>query len=259
MKRILIIPDVHGRDFWKDPVYESLNDENIHIVFLGDFTDAYSAEWDLGFDYLQHTIDNLKEIIEIKKRYPDRISLLLGNHDCGYAIGEDICSCRMDRWHRREIGEIFRENRILFQMAEECDVAGRHFVFSHAGILKGWVKSVWGEECENPEFNIVDRLNNAGLADDMNILCRLGDYDSYRGWGGYQYGSPVWSDIRSWTRVTQEDTYGYNIVGHTLLERPLVLEQITDLDCRKACYMDDQGLLRSYDTDEEYVKADGDD
>lgn len=46
MKRILIIPDVHGRDFWKDPVYESLNDENIHIVFLGDFTDTYSAEWD---------------------------------------------------------------------------------------------------------------------------------------------------------------------------------------------------------------------
>lgn len=44
-----------------------------------------------------------------------------------------------------------------------------------------------------------------------------------------------------------------------LLERPLVLEQITDLDCRMACYMDDQGLLRSYDTDEEYVKADGDD
>ena len=83
MKRILIIPDVHGRDFWKDPVYESLNDENIHIVFLGDFTDAYSAEWDLGFDYLQHTIDNLKEIIEIKKRYPDRINLLLGNHDSG--------------------------------------------------------------------------------------------------------------------------------------------------------------------------------
>ena len=44
-----------------------------------------------------------------------------------------------------------------------------------------------------------------------------------------------------------------------LLERPLVLEQITDLDCRMECYMDDQGLLRSYDTDEEYVKADGDD
>ena len=187
-----------------------------------------------------------------------RYKLYRVNHENG-EVRFVIIKARMDRWHRREIGEIFRENRILFQMAEECDVAGRHFVFSHAGILKGYVKSVWGEECENPEFNIVDRLNNAWLADDMNILCRLGDYDSYRGWGGYQYGSPVWSDIRSWTRVTQEDTYGYNIVGHTLLERPLVLEQITDLDCRKACYMDDQGLLRSYDTDEEYVKADGDD
>ena len=83
---------------------------------------------------------------------------------------------------------------------------------------------------------------------------RLGDYDTYRGWGGYQYGSPVWSDIRSWVKVTPDETYGFNIVGHTQLDRQLVLDQIADLDCRKAFYLDDQGVLRSYDTDEECVK-----
>ena len=254
MKKILIIPDVHGRDFWKDSVIKTLTNTSANIVFLGDYTDPYSSEWGFNFDYLQHTIDNFKEISEMKKQNSDRITLLLGNHDCGYAIGDDVCSSRIDKIHQSELKELFRENRELFQIAEECDIAGKHFIFSHAGILKGWVRSVWGEEAESPDFKVVDSLNNAWLVDDWSILKYLGDYDTYRGWDGLQYGSPVWSDIRSWIRVTPEETYGFNIVGHTQLERQVVLDQIADLDCRKAFYIDDQGSLRSYDTDEECVK-----
>ena len=255
MKKILIIPDVHGRDFWKEPVKQELKNDETSIVFLGDFTDGYIHEWEPNFDYRQHTVDNFKEVIELKRQNPDRITLLLGNHDCGYAIGDSICSSRMDRSHRSELEELFKENRELFQIAEEHDIAGRHFIFSHAGILKGWVRSVWGGETESPDFKVVDRLNNAWLVDDWSILNYLGDYDTYRGWGGLQYGSPVWSDIRSWIRVTPEETYGFNIVGHTQLDGgPVVLDQIADLDCRKAFYIDDLGALRSYDTDEECTK-----
>ena len=260
MNKILIIPDVHGRDFWKEPVKKVLEDTNAHIVYIGDYTDPYSSEWEPNFDYRQHTVDNFKEIIEMKKQNSDRITLLLGNHDCGYAIGDDLCSSRMDKIHQSELEKLFRENRELFQIAEECDIAGKHFIFSHAGILKGWVKSVWGDEADNTDFNVVSRLNNAWLDNDMNILSRLGDYDDYRGWDGFQYGSPVWSDIRSWIRVTPEETYGFNIVGHTQLSHQVVLDQIADLDCRKAFYIDDRGVLRLYDTDEECVKkVDSDD
>ena len=251
MKRILIIPDVHGRDFWKEPVKQELKNNETSIIFLGDYTDCYPVEWDPNFDYLQHTVDNFKEIIELKKQNPDRITLLLGNHDCGYAIGDTICSSRMDRLHRSELENLFKENRELFQIAKEHDIAGMHFVFSHAGILKGWVRSVWGEEEDDTDFKVVDRLNNAWLVDDWSILNYLGDYDTYRGWDGLPYGSPVWSDIRSWIGVTLDETYGFNIVGHTQLdERQVVLDQIADLDCRKAFYIDDQGVLRSYDSDE---------
>ena len=255
MKKILIIPDVHGRDFWREPVKQELNNSETSIIFLGDFTDCYPYEWEPNFDYRQHTVDNFKEIIELKKQNSDRITLLLGNHDCGYAISDTICSSRMDRTHLSELKELFRENRELFQMAEECNIAGRHFIFSHAGILKGWARSVWGDEADDTDFNVVSRLNNAWLDNDMNILSRLGDYDDYRGWDGFQYGSPVWSDIRSWIRVTPEETYGFNIVGHTQLSHQVVLDQIADLDCRKVFYIDDQGVLRSYDTDEECVKT----
>ena len=252
----LIIPDVHGREFWKEPAKVTLGATNANIIFLGDYTDGYPNEWEYNFDYLQHTVDNFKEILNLKKQYPDRVTLLIGNHDCGYAIGDDICSSRMDRRHRRELEKLFEDNKNFFQLAYECDIAGRHIIFSHAGILKGWVDLVWGDEANDHRFNIVDRLNNAWLTDDYAILDTLGDYDKWRGWGGYQFGSPVWSDIRAWVEVTPEETYGFNIVGHTQVKSPVVLGQIADLDCRKVFYIDDQGRLCDYDSGEEVKKTD---
>lgn len=254
MKKTLIIPDVHGRDFWIKPVEECLNDKNIHIIFEGDYLDLYPYEfdWSQDINWNMVAIDRFKKIIDLKRANPDRITLLLGNHDCSYCIGENICSCRMDYANRREIENLFSENRSLFQIAEEADINGKHFVFSHAGILKGWVKAVWGEEDMNREgFNVVNELNNAWLVNHYGILDSLGNYDRYRGWGGFQYGSPVWSDIRSWINVTPEETYGFNVVGHTQCEtNPIIFEAIACLDVRKAFYLDDEGNIRDYEDDE---------
>ena len=254
--KYLIVPDVHGREFWKEPVKVTLGATNADIVFLGDYHDPYPQDFDYDEDYLQKSVDNFKQIVDLKRQCPDRVTLLIGNHDCGYAIGDDICNSRMDRWHRRELERIFEENRELFQLAAECDIVGRHIIFSHAGILKGWVESVWGTgECSEPTFNVVDQLNQAWREDQYTVLNALGDYDSWRGWGGNQYGSPVWSDIRSWLKVTPEETYGYNIVGHTQTNGdPVVLDTIADLDCRKVFYLDSGGRLCDYETDEELKK-----
>jgi len=246
----LIIPDVHGREFWKEPVAMTLQDTDARICYLGDYHDPYSRDFNYDEDYLQKSVDNFKQILELKKQNPDRVTLLIGNHDCGYAISDDICSSRMDIWHRRELEKIFQDNWELFQIAEECDIAGRHFVFSHAGILKGWADLVWRDEMGKPGFNVVDHLNNAWLTNDWGVLNLLGDYDIYRGWRGYQFGSPVWSDIRSWVRVTPEETFGFNIVGHTQLEKAVMLDTIADLDCRQAFYLDSDGNIRYYDTDD---------
>lgn len=43
---MVIIPDVHGRDFWMKPVQENLGKE--HILFLGDYLDPYPDEGILG-------------------------------------------------------------------------------------------------------------------------------------------------------------------------------------------------------------------
>lgn len=40
--KILIIPDVHGRDFWTDPCKDI--SEYDRVIFLGDYTDPYDDE-----------------------------------------------------------------------------------------------------------------------------------------------------------------------------------------------------------------------
>lgn len=72
MERIIIVPDVHCRDFYK-PV---LKMKDVKIVFLGDYLDPYQYE-NLSFE---KGLENLEEIIQFKKNNPDNVTLLLGNH-----------------------------------------------------------------------------------------------------------------------------------------------------------------------------------
>ena len=133
-------------------------------------------------------------------------------------------------------------------MAKEDTINGKHFIFSHAGILKGWVKKVFGGDADDEGFNIVDELNDAWKAEKYGILNTLGIYDSFRGWGGGEFGSPVWADIRSWADKREDDTYGYNIVGHTYLEQDaVVFPVVACLDSQKVFYLDDEGNIRKYD------------
>ena len=246
--KYLIIPDVHGRIFWREPVNKILTETETNIIFLGDYLDPYAYEWDDGEDENRIAIDRFKEIIQLKKDNPDRITLLLGNHDAGYAISTDICTTRRDYMNAGEIEKLFRDNHDLFQIAEETTLNGKRFIFSHAGIFKVWCHRAFGKLADSKDFNPVNALNNAWLTGDERIMMKLGIYDFYRGYGGAKYGSPVWADICAWGKTGEEDTYGYNIVGHTQLnKRPIIMPVIADLDCRRAFYINDKGEIKEYE------------
>lgn len=83
--KVLIIPDVHGREFWREPVKYVLENTDAHIVFLGDYLDCYPYEFENGFDFKEHAISNFSEIISLKKENQGRITLLLGNHKVKFA------------------------------------------------------------------------------------------------------------------------------------------------------------------------------
>ena len=76
---ILVIPDVHSRDFYQSILENTTN----KIIFLGDYGDPYSHE---GWDD-DDTIEAMYNIFEFAKNNPDRVVLLIGNHDVYYYKG----------------------------------------------------------------------------------------------------------------------------------------------------------------------------
>lgn len=76
-EKIIVIPDIHGREFWKEAVR---GHEKESIVFLGDYVDPYTYE---GIEQ-EKGLEMLEQVIEFKKDHMDNVTLLLGNHDLGY-------------------------------------------------------------------------------------------------------------------------------------------------------------------------------
>ena len=91
---MIIIPDVHGRDFWEKPVLERLGKE--HILFLGDYLDPYDYE---GIPN-EKVFPRLEEILYLKQKHPEDVTLLLGNHDLHY-VDRRLDGGRRDIIHAR--------------------------------------------------------------------------------------------------------------------------------------------------------------
>lgn len=69
---ILVIPDVHSRDFYQSILENTTN----KIIFLGDYGDPYSYE---GWDD-DDTIEAMMTVFSFAQDNPDRVILLIGNH-----------------------------------------------------------------------------------------------------------------------------------------------------------------------------------
>lgn len=244
---IAIIPDIHGRSFWKKSVNYLLKETNIPIVFLGDYLDPYYNDFfdeetdeplNEGYNNMSEvlgiTVNMFQEIIELKKKYPDRIILLLGNHDCGYLYGIDYCySSRRDKINARILEKLFNDNKDLFQLAYETTINEKHFIFSHAGINQKYAHDCFGDEVN--EDNVVSLFNKAYKEDNYGVIQSLTYYSRFRGkWGG-KYGSLIWADSQEWF-VNDNKAYGISVVGHTKFKEPYINDKFIFLDT-KECYV----------------------
>lgn len=180
--------------------------------------------------------------------------------DCGYALSSDICTSRFDYRRSRDIGKLFSENWNLFELVKKMDIGGKPFIFSHAGLSKEFAEYAYPDEFKKGGSEmVIGILNNSLLVKDARLISNLGIYSTYRGWGGMSFGSVVWSDIREWVF---EKCHGIDdsmqIVGHTQLEEyPIcVKDVICDIDVRKAFYIDRQGNIKYWDSDEVVLDTD---
>lgn len=238
--KVMSIGDIHGRNEWKSSIFGSIADyehwrrevdEGIvefmadqypllqsldKIVFVGDYVDSF----DIGNVEMKL---NLEEIIHLKRTYPEKVVLLLGNHDIQYIVPNQICSgYRPEMKH--DFGDIFNRNIDCFQAAfyyESIDEEGnvKRTLWTHAGVTQGWLRSAKSlfnvdtfrhkEDFKDADFIRIDDLLNRMWEYRLNILFNV-DSDS----GGMsQWGGPFWVRPR---RLSWEALEGYDqVIGHT--------------------------------------------
>ena len=208
---ILILPDIHGRNFFKKPC-ENI-DEYDKVVFLGDYFDPYEFEH-ISF---RQAIDNFKIILELKKNNMDKVTLLIGNHDCPYLFDDyyklSSYHCRHSDTYHDEIHKLLNDNIELLQLACVFD----DILFTHAGVTDGWLYDVLMYENKDIKVQeLCDYLN--GLKNTKEGIKQLYYVSGYR--GGYNwFGSCIWADVREHSFAPNYESNLKDIkqvFGHTL-------------------------------------------
>ena len=206
MNEILIVPDIHGRKFW-EPTLEYPG----KIIFLGDYTDPYPQE---GFTQ-KDAYNGLLKIIDFKRENPERITLLIGNHELHYFDKNFRASRFSNKYYKKYHSILTGETSDLFQLCKQMD----NYLFIHAGITKGWYDRY---------KNILQSLGN-DLETQLNRLFienkkAFFEISHYRG-GFHSYGSPLWTDIRELSYEQKPfDNEIVQVIGHTYIpdENPLI-------------------------------------
>ena len=265
-KRILVIPDVHGETFWKEPVRKYI-DQVDRIIFLGDYIDPYSQQ---GKEYPpQAVFENLMDIIDLKLGYMDKVVLLKGNHDQHYAsemFRSLACGSRCDTINWSLYNTVFVRNKDLFKLVHLEDVKGIPYLFSHAGLTINWINKVnsdiWklaDNKISVADSDIVKRIN--ALDDESEGQEMLAIVGRYRNLLGPKAGSVLWADIEEHSFPKAPKAYGLNkvfqVIGHSRLYREkadkVEFDNLVLIDSEQ-CFMIDENNKEKIITLKEYVK-----
>lgn len=211
MAKILIIPDVHGRTFWRKAC--ELIDSVDKVIFLGDYLDPYPKEGISSED----CINNFVGILLFKRNHPDKVVLLIGNHDLHYLPKyQNDWGCRRDDSNFNTISNLFMMFISYFQIAYRYD----KYLFTHAGVLQGWLDTINGKKKIRTTVKItgekqytIDNLNDI-FTDNPDLLVMIAEE---RG-GRDVYGSCIWADVHEHLYTNWEPPIPniYQIFGHTM-------------------------------------------
>ena len=265
-KRILVVPDVHGETFWKEPVLKYI-DQVDRIVFLGDYLDPYRDKFE---EYDSDAVfNNMMEIINLKLKFKEKVILLKGNHDFHYTSKRTMelaCASRCDKqnWHR--FSKIFNDYDDLFKLAHVEVIKGVTYLFSHAGLTTFWINQVnakiWkmnDRDVSVAEHDIIDKINM--LEHDFEGQNMLAIIGKYRTFFGEKSGSILWADIEEHSFPKAPKAYGLNrvfqVVGHSRLDGEkadkIEFDNLVLIDSRQ-CFMIDEEIEQRIISIKEYEK-----
>ncbi len=234
----LIVPDIHGRVFWKSILPFLSSNKYEKIIFLGDYVDPYISE---GYHW-NDAIKALIDVIYLKRQYKDKIVLLLGNHDLGY-IDERINTCRRDIRNCDIIRTILLEYSKDFDLLydKSCSVENiTRVLYSHAGITHDFY-SVLKNRLDINESYIVYTINKMWheSGENRDLIKLLLSYVGELRGGEDVSGSFVWADIHEHDFEDFTIPNTFQIFGHSQTPYvPIIGTSCACLDTRQVFEID---------------------
>src|SRR5680860_961355 len=198
--KLVAIGDLHGESCWQAIDFDRYD----RIVFLGDYVDSpYQSE--------KGILENFNAVIQFKKSLPEKVILILGNHDIHYLHYPKYSCSGFDPLLQVPLTDIYNNNYDLFQVAYQI----QNHLFSHAGISFPWYEKfqLFLENTSlNKELEDLDSLaeifNAVEKSSHRDILHQVG----VRRGGTEEYGGMTWADRQElWYHPLE----GYHqVVGH---------------------------------------------
>lgn len=207
--KVKVFGDVHGRDYseqWSDI------DKFDYFIFLGDYFDSFDIPY-------TKQAKSFFKIIRLKKNHPDKVILLIGNHDTQYIFrsttpGIKYHLCTGHQMSKdRIIHYMFLRNLNLFQYCFELKCKKNHYIFTHAGISSKLFNIIKRFKENYPEVSISEFINSFGDSLPAIHYCSI-----YNG-GKDPFDGLLW--IRPGALLQDRPENIIQVIGHTHVKYPI--------------------------------------
>lgn len=212
MKHVLFIGDVHGRTDWEKIVMMALP-KFYHIVFLGDYVDSFDIR-------PVHILHNLKKILGYKKKYSDRITCLLGNHDFAY-IGNHFQTSGYNMHASIDYQAFFNENHEYFDVAWGYQGYKKYTLATHAGLTLTYYNNYVKKLIEDPDSKLNKLAGGDASKLELHKVLNLMRHEDILWKVGYDRGGmgtpgPLWADFKELKQDPYPDID--QVFGHTAID-----------------------------------------
>lgn len=230
----LIIGDIHGVNYWKDVIEIEKADK---VIFIGDYLDSFTVS-------VEDQVNNFLDLLEYKKSFPDKVILLLGNHDWHYS---ELCGTYeqysgfnpITKMHvKRPLTDV-----ILDGIIQASYLLDDKYLLTHAGVSKTWL------EYADHKGERIDKFINDLLLTNSYLF----DFSGFNPYGDDVTQGPLWIRPRSLYNDLF-DNY-IQIVGHTKVKEVSNQDNLWLIDTfserkEKAYYLiieNDEIIVKTYE------------
>lgn len=194
--KIVTIGDIHGRNIWKKIVRKEKDADK--FIFIGDYFDSFSVP------YIKQR-DNFKDIVKFKMENPDKIILLIGNHDYHYLPFVDEHYSGYQNDNKDKIGELLNSCRYIMQIAYQY----KDWLFTHAGVTEEWYTTRVCDDIDDTD--VAQHINDMFMALPNKFKFQASTpLDNY---GDSITQPPIW--VRPRALISDKLGKWKQVVGHT--------------------------------------------